>query len=85
MALVLVLIGCWVKLECYSNERITKKANILIEYAYFEGQKDAIENKIQIKKVYDSTYIWIGSPWNDKRVPKYNPNISVEENIELIK
>ena len=53
------------------------------EYGYFEGQKDAIEGDIRIRKIEDSTYIWSKSPWDDsKKQPLYNPQISIESNFK---
>ena len=39
------------------------------EKAFFWGQKNAIEGDIRIKKINDSTWIWIKSPWNDGTQP----------------
>lgn len=82
---VLVLLFSFFGIEQYDNKRIIEKTNILVEYAYFEGQKDAIENKIKIKNIGDSTYIWSGSPWESGKKPKYNPNLSIEDNFILNK
>jgi hypothetical protein len=46
-----------------------------IEYAYFEGQRDALENDIRIKRYSDSCWIWIKSPWDNGKQPIYNPSI----------
>lgn len=45
----------------------------IVEMAYFEGQKDAINGDIRIKMTSDSVYIWTKSCWSDGRVPIYNP------------
>lgn len=45
-----------------------------MEKAYFEGQKDAIEGDVRIKKNKDSIYIWEKSPWNNGSKPLYNPD-----------
>jgi hypothetical protein len=70
VALFLLLI-----LLCY---QITEGFNILItkliEESYFEGQKDALNNDIRIKKISDSSYIWISSPWNNNRKPLWTPD-----------
>jgi hypothetical protein len=39
------------------------------EKAFFWGQKAAIEGDIRVKKINDSTWIWIKSPWNDGTQP----------------
>lgn len=46
-----------------------------VEKAYFEGQKDALENDIRITKK-DSCWVWIKSPWDNKQKPIYNPSIN---------
>ncbi len=45
----------------------------MMEYAYFEGQKDALEGKVKIKKT--KTWDWApgASPWDNGRAVKYNP------------
>lgn len=45
----------------------------LLEMAYFEGQKDAIEGDIRIKLMEDSIYVWSKSPWEDGTKPVYIP------------
>ncbi len=55
---------------------VTKKTIFeQIEKAYFEGQKDALNGDIRIKKTSDSCYVWIKSPWDNKREPIYIPSI----------
>ncbi len=39
-----------------------------LESAYFEGQKDAIEGDLRIKKI-DSCYVWTKSVWDDTKKP----------------
>jgi len=51
------------------SEEITKMAEI----AYFEGQKDAINNDIRIRLNSDSIYIWTKSCWDSGRDPIFNP------------
>lgn len=43
-----------------------------IEKAYFEGQRDAIEGDIRIKKV-DSCYVWTKSCWDSGKAPIFHP------------
>ena len=45
-----------------------------LEQAYFEGQKDVLNNDIRIKLNNDSCYIWTKSPWDDGTPPMYNPS-----------
>lgn len=48
------------------------------EQAYFEGQKDALNNDVRIKKNQDSCWIWTKSPWDSGRAPKFNPSFECE-------
>jgi hypothetical protein len=44
------------------------------EYAYFEGQKDALEGDVRIQMNEDSTcYKWIKTPWDSGKRPIYEP------------
>ena len=43
-----------------------------LEEAYFEGQKDAIEGDVRIKKL-SGKWMWSGSPWDDGAPPKFVP------------
>ena len=50
-----------------------KELQKVCEEAYFEGQKDVLNGDIRIKLDKDSCYYWIKSPWNNKKMPMYNP------------
>ena len=50
-----------------------KELQKVCEEAYFEGQKDALNNDIRIRLDKDSCYQWIKSPWDNKKMPIYNP------------
>ena len=50
-----------------------KELQKVCEEAYFEGQKDALNDDVRIKLDKDSCYHWIKSPWNNKKMPIYNP------------
>ena len=53
---------------------IDKKAlTKVLEQAYFEGQKDAINGDIRIKLNSDSIYVWTKSPWESGEIPVYVP------------
>jgi len=59
------------------EQEVNKTQNLtdsLCEYAYFEGQKDAISNDVRIKLDSDSVYIWTKSPWNGGKKPRFIPN-----------
>ena len=48
----------------------------VMEYAYFEGQRDALNGEIKIQMpLIDSTWTWIESPWdnNPERVITFLP------------
>jgi hypothetical protein len=72
---LLLVIGCGNK---NPNVIIQLQTNIQskMEYAYYEGQKDAIEGKIRIKKISDSQYVWIKSPWDGGKEPVFHPPIN---------
>lgn len=47
-----------------------------MEQAYFEGQRDALNGDIRIKRNQDSCYIWTSSPWNSGEKPLFNPSFN---------
>lgn len=66
------------------NEKELEKAvKVSAEFGYFEGQRDALEKDIRIKRV-DSTWIWTKSCWNDGRSTIFDPTKSMNNNLELI-
>lgn len=54
-------------------EDMEKQTTIVVEKAYFEGQKDAINGNVRIKLTNDSIYIWTKSCWDSGKDPIYNP------------
>jgi len=48
---------------------------IVREEAYYDGQKEAINGDVRIKKVSDSQYVWIKSPWDSGEKPTFYPSI----------
>lgn len=44
-----------------------------VEYAYFEGQKDALNGDWRIEKI-DTCYFWTKSCWDNNRPVVYNPS-----------
>ena len=55
--------------EKHINDRIT-----CAEYGYFLGQRDAIYGDIAIKlNRVDSVYVWVKSPWDSGKKPKFKP------------
>lgn len=63
----------------FSNSNSYRKLELLsikmCEQAYFEGQKDAINNDVRIKLDKDSIYQWTESPWNNNRTPLFQPSL----------
>ena len=71
-ALSILYIYCNFPSVSYSvvkEKKITTEIQKLIEYAYFEGQKDAIDGKIRIERNSDTSWIWIESPWDSGKEP----------------
>lgn len=54
-----------------AKESDLKKA---LEQAYFEGQRDVLENDVRIKRNQDSCWIWIKSPWDTNEEPTFIPS-----------
>lgn len=72
ISIIMLFSSCdYVIVDKYETD---KKIQELAEKAYFEGQKDFMENDIRIKKLNNSCYIWIKSPWNNKTEPIFKPN-----------
>ena len=72
---VFVVIWFWIFFIPYTQEKRESRIQKACEYAYAEGQKDALEGKWVIK--YDSTnhvWCWINSPWDNGRKPVYELN-----------
>ena len=56
------------------NPVVTTVLSEIAERAYFEGQRDAINNDIRIEyNSYDSVYTWTKSCWDSGSTPTYNP------------
>ncbi len=57
---------------------IGKKSDVqrALEQAYFEGQKDAINCDIKIKKNIDSCWVWTESPWDNGKQPIFDPSFN---------
>mgnify|MGYP000952285422 CR=1 FL=1 len=50
-----------------SEYLLKRETQRLAEYAYFEGQKDAITGDVRIKYIEeDSCWVWTKSPWDAK-------------------
>lgn len=53
----------------------------ILERAYFNGQRDAINGQVRIKLNSDSTYVWTESPWDNNILPTYTPTYLDSRNI----
>ena len=74
ISLMMVLTSCkekygLVNVDVYKEE---------LEKAYFEGQKDAINGDIRIRKNNDGCWVWTKSCWDSGKPPKFNPSIICE-------
>jgi hypothetical protein len=55
------------------NNAQQAELDYLLEEAYYEGQKDALKGDIRISPRDDTSYVWIKSPWNSGKEPKFKP------------
>jgi hypothetical protein len=89
-AAVTITVGVFViKHEKQSQLDVSSKqmevTKMLMEYAYFEGQKDYLRGSIRIQVDADSNYTWGQTPWdNTERQPKYIPSLTLQSNIDMI-
>lgn len=70
--LIILASSCHVIIE-------TDKLYELVEQAYFEGQRDVLENDIRIKLDQDSCWIWKKSPWDTGKRPIFDPSFNCTE------
>ena len=69
--------------EIVKEESISNMIQIIAEQAYFEGQRDAIENNICITKI-DTNWYWTKSPWNSNKQPLYGNFIPTEDTLVVL-
>lgn len=62
--------------SCYVNTK--KELYNVCEQAYFEGQRDALEGDVRIKRNENGCWIWTKSPWNTGRQPEFDPSFNCE-------
>ena len=55
------------------EEGTEKNITKLVEQAYFEGQRDAINGDVRIKLNSEGVYFWTKSCWNSGITPIFNP------------
>ena len=58
-----------------SVQHVIKKE---FERAYFEGQRDAIEGDIRIKKTRDNCWIWTKTCWDSGQQTEYEPCLNLK-------
>lgn len=77
--IAITLIGCKSDEIKSVDPRITlleQQVKRSMEYAYFEGQKDAIGGNVRIDSIEHNgtySYIWTKSPWDSGDPPIYVP------------
>ena len=78
----LVLVSCG---SSHEESVLTRNVTRAMEYAYFEGQKDALGGDIRIDSLPLSDgsyrYVWIKSPWTHGPAPIYVPGDSLNQVI----
>jgi hypothetical protein len=74
-AFAYVLLVAVIFCGCDYNVVDTDKVTTALEQAYFEGQRDALEGDIRIRKNNDSCWIWTKSCWENGKQPTFNPSI----------
>jgi len=77
ITLILILFGMTIIVK-NEDKQENKSRTILIEYGYYEGQKDAINGDIRLIEVKDTNrdtvmWIWTSSPWDNGQKPLYQP------------
>lgn len=76
LLLVVVTLSVSVTFCSYNYDVIDiDKVKSGFEEAYFEGQKDALEGDIRIRKNSDGCWIWTKSCWDSGTQPTFNPSI----------
>lgn len=76
LAITICSLGLYLSYKSDLNQKIEtiKLIYMYTEKGYFEGQKDAIEGDIRIRK-NGNIYEWTKSPWDDGSKPMYKGNI----------
>ena len=77
---MLVIVGVFLVSSCTILALVDMdEVNTQFEYAYFEGQRDALDGDIRIKLNQDSCYIWCKSPWDSGKQPTYDPSFNCKQ------
>lgn len=77
--IILCLVPFFIMYDCNSVVVDGDEVISIIEEAYFEGQRDAIEGDVRIRQTDDSCWVWTKSPWDGGTTPTFNPNIICED------
>lgn len=90
--IALILIVILAMTACSSVKQ--SQVRTLMEYAYFEGQRDALGGDVRIEmSPIDGRWLWVKSPWDDypERIISFQPTefykfrpISVEEAEKML-
>lgn len=74
MKKVIILLLGLIFVQCQPLD-MDRKIREVAEYAYMEGQIDALHGDVRIKYTLDSCIMWTKSPWNDGSQPTYSRHI----------
>jgi hypothetical protein len=71
---IVVLLGAYAIYACIDImttgvDKENKEKKILYERGYFEGQRDALDSDIRIKKLDNRHYVWLKTPYDDTTKP----------------
>jgi len=82
---LLLLSGCQCDKQLINVKATEQNIKEGLEGAYFEGQCDALEGDIRIKKIDDGCYVWLKSPWDDGHSVDFNPCGTVLDDNDIMK
>ena len=83
--LSVALVGCvWCAMGPTKRSPLDKeRVLLLMENAYFNGQKEAVAGDVRIEQV-DGQWKWTKSPWDGEKLPaRYNPAKPLKEQLGL--
>lgn len=72
LSVVLLITSCGQSTKSNTTDDLISAVRYEVEKAYFEGQKDAINGDIRIKRSeFGNTWEWTKSPWDSGRTPVF--------------
>ena len=82
-AITICIVLCYIVVSvgvssCTTPSQFKKKIQTAMEESYFEGQRDALEGDVRIKRNQDSCWIWSRSPWENNNAPLYDPSYNCQ-------